>query len=181
MRRSAPALGFLLAAGLAGGCKAAPEEKAGPVLEAEWSGSDSGKVRGSASAEWCASLHLLEVRALRGDTGIAIAIYPRDQFRPGRYPVMPPSEADSVPPAAAVGLRWFAETSIRGFQGDSGSVVVEESPPGVYSGVIEANAHSVTDGGHIVVRGSFSRLVVRPGARACVARKPTPDSGAGVH
>ncbi|MGH7498935.1 MAG: hypothetical protein ACREL3_08800 [Gemmatimonadales bacterium] len=167
---------------LASACgKSSPDEKTGPFLEARWSGADSGKISGPATAEWCDSLRLLEVRAVQGDTGIGLALYPKKEFVAERYPVAPPAKADTSPPAAAVALRWFAETSIRGFQGDSGSVVVQESSRGVYSGVIEAHAHSVTDGNHVTITGSFSHLSPRPATRGCAARTASRDASAGVH
>ena len=180
MRRSLLALA--LAAVFAAGCERAPEEKqAGPLLEARWSGADSGKIAAHAVAEWCESLRMLEILAVRGDTGVALALYAKSTFGAGTYPVLPPTRADSSPPAASVALRWFAETSIRGFQGDSGTVEVKESPPGVFSGVIVAHGHSVTDGGKLTIRGTFSHLVPGPAGRGCVARKPSPDSGARIH
>ncbi len=182
MSARVPVVMLLLAVWLAGACgDSPPDERKGPFLDAKWSGSDSGKIGGPATAEWCDSLHLLEIRAVRGDTGIALALYPAGPFRPGTYPVKPPATADSAPPGAAVGLRWFAETSMRGFQGDSGSVAVRESPPGVYAGEIEAHARSVTDGSHITVHGSFGRLTVHQGGRGCVARKASRDSSGGVN
>ena len=153
----------------------------GPRLEVRWSGQDSARVAAEATAEWCESLRLLEVRAVAGDTGVALALYPSAAFGPGRYGVRPPLSADSTPPGAALGLRWFAETSIRGFQGDSGVVLVEAEPGGTYGGTFEATAHSVTDGGHLAIQGSFHHLVVRPATRGCTSRPPHPPPGAGVH
>ncbi len=160
-----------------------PEYGKGPesFLEAEWSGQDTAKVSGPATAEWCDSLHLLQIQGFRGDTGVAIVLYPVKQFQAGRFPVAPPAKADSSPPAAAVALRWFAETSIRGFQGDSGVVVVEQTRPGVYAGTFDAKAHSVTDGGRLAIRGSFRELTMRPASRGCTSRQQRPDTGAGVH
>ena len=155
-------------------------EKAGARLEAEWNGTPGAKVAGEATAEWCDSLRLLEIRALHGDTGIAVAIYPVGQFEPGRFPVVPPARADTTRPAAAVALRWFAETSIRGFQADSGQVVVEQAGPGLYAGTFAARASSVADTASLAVRGSFRGLAVRPMLRGCVARPESPDSGTDI-
>jgi hypothetical protein len=172
----------LLLATLVAACGgAAAGEGSGPFLEAEWSGKDTAKIRGAATAEWCDSLHLLQIQALRGDTGVGIAIYPGRQIQAGRYRVLAPTVADSTPPAAAVALRWFAETSIKGFQGDTGIVVVEQPRPGILTGTFEAKAHSVTDTEHLSIRGSFRRLVARPASRECVARHQRPDSSGGVH
>jgi len=172
---------LLLGASLAACGKPADDEKKGPFLEVKWTGAaDSGKVSGPAVAEWCDSLGMLEIRAVRGDTGISLALYPKSGFKAQGYPVVPSAVADSAPPAAAVALRWFAETSIRGFQGDSGNVVVQESPAGVYAGSVQAHAHSVTDANRITIKGSFSRLSVRPATRGCMPRKASSDSTPGV-
>ncbi|HEY8258990.1 MAG TPA: hypothetical protein VIG08_15125 [Gemmatimonadales bacterium] len=171
------------AASLATGCGKPPDTKSeGSVLEALWTvvKGDSARVRGPATAEWCDSLRLVQIQSLRGDTGIAIVLYPVKEFGAGRYPVVPPDRADSVPPAAAVAIRWFAETSIRGFQGDSGEVVVREDRPGAYAGTFTARARSVTDGSRLTLSGSFGGLTVRPGGRRCVAKPASPDSGRGV-
>ena len=150
-------------------------------LKAEWRGKDTAEIRGPATAEWCDSLRLLEIQALRGDTGVAIAIYPARQVEAGRLRVIPPTPTDSTRPRAAVVLRWFAETSIRGFQGDSGAVVLEQPRRGVLTGTFNASAHSVTDTAHIMIRGNFRNLTVRPASRECPARPEHPDTNAGVH
>jgi hypothetical protein len=146
-----------------------------------WTGTDSGRLDSPASAEWCDTLRLLEIRALKGDTGIGVAIYPTSLLQPGRYRVVRPEAADTSRPAAAVALRWFAETSIRGFKAESGAVVLEQAAPGTYSGRIEAFAKSVTNDAHVTIRGTLQELTVRPARSGCVPRPPRPDSGAGIH
>jgi len=109
---------------LLAGCTGGERADAGPArLEMEWSGESKGRLAAPATAEWCDSLKVLEIRALSGDSGIAIALYPTDTIRSDSYAVMPPAKADSVPPAAAVALRYFGETSVKGYQGDSGRVL----------------------------------------------------------
>lgn len=180
---------IVLAAALAAGASATacgkPKDAApaGPTLDLRWAGPtvDSARVSAPATAVWCDSLKLLQVQALRGDTGIAIALYPVKAFGAGRFPVVPPARADSAPPAAAVALRWFAETAVRGFQGDSGAVIVKQERPGSYTGTFEVSAHSVTDPAHLTIRGSFRALTLRPGGRACVPKPARSDSAQGVH
>ena len=161
-------------------CGRRPVEE-GPRIAVRWTGSDSGKIDARASAEWCDTLGLLEIRGLRGDTGVGVAVYPQGALRPGRYRVLRPEVADTSRPAAAVALRWFAETSIRGFRAESGAVVLEQSAPGMYAGRLEAFTKSVTDNAHVTVRGTLHELRVRPARSGCVPRPPRPDSGAGVH
>jgi hypothetical protein len=201
----------LVAAGLAGALACSSGEPAdSPTgsLEVEWIGSDTGKLSAPAVAEWCDSLKLLELRAIHGDTGIALVLYPSgsgtrsdsvprtgpvakpgavakpgsvakpdsvapgDSVTPGSYPVIAPERADSSRPSAAVALRWFAETSIRGFRGDSGTVVLEATGPGTSAGRFSAYLRSATEGSRLTVTGSFKGLTVTPAAQGCVGRPP---------
>jgi hypothetical protein len=161
----------------------------------EWIGSDTGKLSAPAVAEWCDSLKLLELRAIHGDTGIALVFYPSgsgtradsvprtaaakpdsvapgDSVTPGSYPVIAPERADTSRPSAAVALRWFAETSIRGFRGDSGTVVLEAIGPGTSAGRFSAYLRSATEGSKLTVTGSFKGLSVTPAPKGCVGRPP---------
>ena len=182
MSPSKALLTVLVSMTLAAACRERGAGKASEsFLEAEWRGKDTAKIRGPATAEWCDSLRLLEIQVLRGDTGVAIAVYPARMVEAGRLRVVPPTPADSTRPRAAVALRWFAETSIRGFQGHSGAVVLEQPRPGVLTGTFDVSAHSVTDTATVTIRGNFRNLVVRPASRGCSARHQHPDSNAGVH
>jgi hypothetical protein len=200
LREHVAALGRLVAAGLAGALACSSGEPADSrtgSLEAAWIGSDTGKLSAPAVAEWCDSLKLLELRAIQGDTGIALVFYPSgsrtradsvprrtdsaarpdsvapgDSVTPGSYPVIAPERADSSRPAAAVALRWFAETSIRGFRGDSGTVVLEATGPGAAAGRFSAHLRSATEGSRLTVTGSFKGLSVTPAPQGCAGRPP---------
>ena len=90
MIRSHPfrVLPILLALALAG-CSRAPGASGDRSrLAAEWTGSDTGRIAGRAVAEWCDSLRVLEIRAVKGDTGVALAIFPADTIKPDSYPAM---------------------------------------------------------------------------------------------
>ena len=128
-----------------------------------------------AVAEWCDSLRVLELRAIRGDTGIALVLYPTDSAAPGDYPMVPPERADSTRPAAALALRWFAETSIRGFRSDSGSVTLAAVGPGAGSGRFSGRVRSTTEGSRLTVTGTFQGLTVQPGPAECAGVAPDPD------
>ncbi len=152
------------------------EESADPragSLAVEWTGADTGKLSGLAVAEWCDSLDLLELRAIHGDTGIALVLYPSDsRSRSGSvaavdYPVVPPERADSSRPAAAVALRWFAETSIRGFRGDSGSVVLAAPGPDGYAGRFTAHLRAAVEGSRLTATGSFKGLAITQALPGC--------------
>ncbi len=150
-----------------------PAEPPTGTLAVEWVGTDTGKLAAPAVAEWCDGLKLLEVRAIHGDTGIALALYPSragaraDSVGVGDYPVVSPERADSSRPAAAVALRWFEETSIRGFRGNSGKIVLETAGPGASAGQFTAHLRS-TEGSTISVTGLFKGLTVTPAPGNCV-------------
>ena len=152
-------------------------EGAGGVV-LEWTGSDTGRLVAPARAEWCDSLRLLEIRAVHGDSGVAVAVYPVTTARPDSYPVRPPDEADSAPPASAVALRWFAETSIKGFQSDSGLLVLERTD-GRVSGHLTAAMRSINDEMRLDLRGSFRDVRIARASRGCVSRPAAqpPDTG----
>jgi hypothetical protein len=152
-----------------------------PRLELQWTGADTGRMAGRATAEWCGVLRVLEINAVAGDTGIAIAIYPTDSIRPDSYPVMRPERADSAPPASAVALRYFAETAVKGYQSDSGRVLLTVSAAGMMSGRFTAALKSATDGSRLHAAGAFHDVRARPATRGCVARPPRPAPDTGVH
>ena len=80
-----------------------------------------------------------------------------------------PPKAESLPPAAAIAVRWLGQTVVQGFQGDSGSVILERSPARE-SGLAGSGhgARSVADTQRIRLDGSFRDLVVKPAASGCV-------------
>jgi hypothetical protein len=166
VKRSVTALAIVLV-GLPG-CNRAPASRGGAgQIDVRWTGSERGRLSGRATAEWCSILRLLEIRAVRGDTGIALAIYPADTITPGEYRVLDPAKAESVPPAAGIALRWATQIAIKGFQGESGSVVLDRSTSGELSGRVTAGARSVTDTGRLEVTGTFRDLAVRASTRGC--------------
>ena len=173
MREEVAALGWLALAGVIAMLACAsrePAESGAGSLEVKWTGSDTGKLSAPAVAEWCDSLRMMELRAIHGDTGIALVLYPADSVAPGRYPVTAPERADSSRPSAAVAMRWFAETSIRGFRGDSGTVTLDTIGPGRFAGRFSAQVRSATEGSKLMVTGSFKGLSVTPAAPGCAGR-----------
>jgi hypothetical protein len=150
-------------------------------LEMEWTGAARGHLAGPATGEWCDSLRVLQIQALVGDSGVAIALYPTDAIRPDSYPVVPPAKADSVAPAAAVALRYFAETAVKGYQGDSGRVVLRDTTGGRVSGRFSASLKSATDGSRLRAGGAFHEVRVVPAQRGCVTRSASPPADTGVH
>jgi hypothetical protein len=129
---------------------------------------------------------MLEIQAVRGDTGIALAVYSGKSLAPGAYPVTEPEKAESVTPAAAVAVRWPTKTQVQGFRGDSGQITLQRSSSGRFSGSMKARARSVVDTQRITLSGSFSDLLVQPDSVGCAAKDSLPNplpevSDTGVH
>jgi hypothetical protein len=146
-------------------------------IEVQWSGGERGRLSGPATAEWCSVLRQLEIRGIQGDTGFAILIHPTDSIRSGQYSVAEPARPDSLPPAA-VALRWVELTSVKGFQGESGSVSLHRAPSGEWSGRVSAAARSVSDTQRLAIDGTFKDLVIGTQARGCSRPAEADDSGA---
>ena len=174
MKGLARRLALLAALGLA--CRPADSAPTGPRLTARWTGADTAQFSGPIVGEWCDSLHLLEIRAVDGDTGVGIALYPADTIEAGEYPIRAPDVADTTrPPSAAIGLRWFSQTSVIGFQGDSGGLTLERRADGSLSGRFTAGAHPLTGKGRLHVTGSFNGLRTTTAPRKC-AGPPAADT-----
>jgi hypothetical protein len=165
--------GLILGAFLGLSCGGPVDEPTGTGhLEASWTGSDSGRLSAPATAEWCSERRLLEIRAMRGDTGFAMVLYPLDTVEADTYRVVPPEGADSLAPSAALALRLFSPSAMKGYQGDSGKVVLQRSRSGELSGIVEARSRPVLRTEPISISGKFSDLVVTPQTRGCVAEPP---------
>jgi hypothetical protein len=183
---SARRAGYLLLVCLFGACRQ-PAQKSPTegLLEVGWKGRDAGSISGLATADWCDLRQVLEIRAVQGDTGIALALYPGKTLKPGVYRVLDPVKAESLPPAAGVALRWLGPNVIQGFQGDSGQVDLQRSSSGRLSGRVSARARSVVDTQRIVLTGTFRDLTVHQDSLGCAAPEE-PDEDAepddtGVH
>ncbi len=112
----------------------------GPRLTVRWTGADTAAFGASATAERCDTLHLIEIRAISGDTGLGLALYDSGTVRPGSYPIRLPASADRAAPAAALAVRWFSKTAVQGYQGESGNVTLRRAANGDLSGTFTAKA-----------------------------------------
>ncbi len=171
----------LMLAVVAAGCRMDAVSRApASRLEIRWTGTDTAAFSAPATAEWCDSLHLLDVRAIAGDTGVGLAIYSPDAIAPGTYPVRRPEAAAGTPPSVAVALRWYSKTAVKGFQGTGGRLSLRRAPDGTLAGSFTAKAAAITVRGDLTVVGSFEGLRERPATRGCYT-PPPPDTSAGVN
>jgi hypothetical protein len=153
---------------LLGACQATPErsQRVG-YLEVGWNGRSGGIISAPATAGWCAAKRVLEIRAIRGDTGIALALFPGKTLSPGAYRIVAGARAESIPPAARIAVRWLATNTVQGFQGDSGRVELERSSSGQLSGSVRARARSVVDTQRITLTGTFRDVTALPDSLGC--------------
>jgi hypothetical protein len=71
----------------------------------------------------------LDIRAVAGDTGFGLVIFPSDSSAmQGEYTVLSPERRMQVRPSAAVALRWVGKVTVQGWWGDSGSVTLAGGP-----------------------------------------------------
>lgn len=152
------------------------EGAAGPgTIDVVWSGADTGQLLVAASAYWCAGDSVVEISGAAGDSGVALAVLPRDTLSPGVFPVGMPLPARTRP-GARIAVRWPGETLVEGYYSLSGTVTVD---PGTdLNGSLEAVLRSVVNGGEISLSGTFRELKVQPGsATTCGGTAPPPDDG----
>jgi hypothetical protein len=156
------------------------EPRAGPArsvgqMSARWDGSRDGSMTAPASATWCEVRRLLEIRSVRGDTGIALALYPSKSLTTGSYRIVEPERAESLPPAAGLAVRWLAQNIVQGFRGDSGQLQLERSNTGQLSGRVHARARSVVDTQRIMLTATFRDLTPRPDSMGCTPTDTTDE------
>jgi len=115
------------------GCSMDRTSLGGARLAASWVNETKEKTTVSLPAEaiWCARLHLLQVTAVSGDTGIGLAFHPGDSALSGAYQVHEGEKLPTSGRTVSAAGRWFTETLIRGYQADSGGAVLREEKPGV--------------------------------------------------
>ena len=142
-------------------------------LDVRWTGREPGSISAPATASWCAARHMLEVRSIQGDTGLALALYPAETLTAGVYRVVDPPRAESLPPAASVALRWLTPKVVQGFRGDGGTVRLERSSSGQVSGELSARAKSVVDTQRLTISGTFRNLTLQPGPSDCGRAVPS--------
>ena len=124
-----------------------------------------------ARAHWCATDSSLEILGTRGDSGVAIALFPADSTAPGAYVVVGPDQALTPRPRARVAARWFGRTLVEGYYSVSG--VVNLSGGTQLSGDVTATLQGFTATGQEEIRGTFRGLTVHPADLPCGGK---PDS-----
>ena len=148
--------------------------KAGPGdLDAAWRGTESGRFIAPLVATHCAESGLVELIALRGDTGIGVALFLKDSAKidPVIYPVLPGSLLEEPRPGATVGARWFETTTIAAFEGVAGKVQLEAAG-GFLAGTIDAKFQALDRPDTFRLNATFSQVqVVQADSKCKLIRK----------
>jgi hypothetical protein len=77
----------------------------------------------------------------------------------------------TLPPSAAVALRWSSRTTIMGYQADSGTVTVERTPDARLAGRFTIHARPLGTGSLLRGNGSFEGLRIVAAPAACAGRQ----------
>ena len=140
----------ILLAGLCGvfvlpGCREGEAARPGDIA-IQWQGEDrAGGAILSARATLCRETGLVELFAIRGDTGLGLALFPPDSAHPVAidYRVFHAATDPETRPGANIAIRWLDEITLEAYEGTGGWVRLDSSPSGVLSGALDAALRSV--------------------------------------
>jgi len=121
----------------------------------------------SARASWCSQDSLLEILAVRGDSGFGFALAVADSVRPVQHPAFPPSALVATRPLALAALRWVSDTAVRGFEVSAGNITVTEVTASGVSGTIDLQLKRIEAADTIRLTGKFTRIGIAAAEGAC--------------
>lgn len=154
-------------------CGPTPSKAAPGDLDVSWRGAERGRFIAPLEASHCVESGQVELLAIRGDTGIGVALFLGDSatIRPAEYPVVPGSQLEEPRPGATVGARWFATTTIAAFEGSTGKVTLTSAGQ-LLSGTLDASFTALDSPDTLQVTGSFSQVpVVKADSNCRLVRK----------
>ena len=126
-------------------------------------------------ASWCGAKQRLDLLALRGDSGIGLALYPADSAKLAAvYTVTEPGGPIQIRPGAGVAIRWFGKTAVEGFWGRQGTVTVTQDKRGRVGVAIDAMlVSSVLGGPALALTGSASGIPIAVDTTCAAAETPS--------
>lgn len=148
-------------------CGRGPEVRPGD-LDVVWHGAERGRFIAPLEAKHCAESGIVELLAIRGDSGFAAALFLKDSatIEPTEYQVVPGSLLEEPRPGASAALRWFAGTSISAFEGVAGRVTLSHTGV-VLSGTIEVKYQALDTPDTLRLTGTFSQVPVTMADSGC--------------
>lgn len=145
---------------------ATPDEPRGS-LSVRWNGVAQGTFSAPAVGGWCATDSLLEVVAVRGDTGVGFSLLAEDTVRARDYPVLSGSIAVDWRPLAVAGLRWATDTALLGFEGADGRIVVTGTDSGTVAGTLDLLLRLNDGTDTLRLTGEFTNIPILPAPGSC--------------
>lgn len=141
-------------------CRQAPGTGPGNLV-AEWTGNTAGVFQAPLTATHCPATGVVELFAVRGDTGIGGAVFLRDSttVSAGDYPVFLGATYPEPRPSAVAALRWFNVTSITAYEGLRGRIRLEprdSTLAGSFDVVVQGIEHPDT----LKLTGRFSGVLL---------------------
>ena len=157
----------LLAILVLAACNRAPQARPGD-LDVVWRGAEPGRFIAPFVATHCPGSGQVELLAIRGDTGVGVALFLRDSaiVEPVDYPVFPGGQMDEPRPGAGFGARWFSGTSITAFEGVTGKVNISLTGM-VLSGTVDVKVQALDGSDTLRIIGAFSQVPLVPADSSC--------------
>ena len=151
-----------------GACRAQPTEveNVAGTLSVSWTGHATGRFQAPARGAWCPADSMLQIEAIRGDTGVSLALFEKDTLARGQHPVVAPEVMVSWRPLAGAALRWFNDSEVLGFSGSGGVVSVTSTDSGA-TGTIDVRLRAANQMDTLHLSGTFTGISVEPAVGAC--------------
>lgn len=136
-------------------------------MRIEWSGSTSGRFAAPAVARWCATDTLVEILAMRADTGVGLILLVRASVEAGDYPVAAARSFSSRRPGASVAVRWLDTNTVQGYEGVRGRVALAAGGvlAGTFETLLRANGGPADD--TLALRGEFGGITLSTADSLC--------------
>lgn len=141
-------------------------------LSVEWDGEVPGRFSAPGKAVFCAQTGLVELEALRGDTGVAAVLFLSDsgKVEAADYPVFLAASYPEPRPGALAGLRWFDNVQIVAWEGLRGTIEVTPADS-TLAGTFSVMMQQVNRPDTVLMTGRFSGIPLIRGDSSCGAAR----------
>jgi hypothetical protein len=155
----------------AGACRRSPNVPGDGLLTIDWRGAQTGHFSAPLAASHCAETGILELLAVRGDSGFGLVLFPTDSARvaTATYPIFLGTDVTALRPGANAALRWFTGVDLAVFEGRAGSVALTARDSSL-SATLEVRMHALNGTDSLVVRGRFDKVRLRKDGTGCGGR-----------
>lgn len=139
-------------------------------LSIEWEGEVTGRFSAPGQAVLCAQTGLVEMEAIRGDTGVAAVLFLSDSSRVAAtdYPVFLAASYPEPRPGALAGLRWFDNVQVVAWEGLRGTIEVRPADS-TLAGTFSVTMQQVNHPDTVLVTGRFSGIPLIRADSSCGA------------